>query len=537
MKRLAKSLLIAKIKAREKVRPHSWSSGKAGPWDGRSRKADGGGVEEKPAFDPSQPFQAAASDKPAFDPSKPFEVAPEKSPAPSWSDAITDIPHEIASEAGNAVDKIKALGNRGEQGPLEGLMTTGKAALAVPQLIASPLTGAARSLIGHPMAQAEHAVGTLINPEQAAKDDPAKMYEAAKSDVDTAMSAMGGEKPSGLIAAKPAKLNVVAPSTKELFQAADSNYKNARGLGVEIHPQAVANVADNILTDLHTDGFRDYLAPKTYRAIDELKNPPGQNVEIADLEGVRRALGKAAADPAEKAAATRGIGAIDDYLANLDPKDVVVNPQFAGKVSAEAQEARGNYAAAKRSEQLDAVEKKADRQANSAGSGTNIDNATRQKIKEVLNNPKKLRGFSDSEVDQMEKIIRGTPVGNVARLLGKFAPSGVVSGALSAGAGFAAHGPLGAVALPAAGYAAKKAADASTLRLLAKLKNDVRARSPLGKQKAINAAAQSVFAQPSKPLLLPGATQAAAQIQAPYRGMNLGPLQGAVPARAQDEQQ
>src|SRR6185312_3393990 len=108
---------------------------------------------------------------------------------PSWSDAFTDIPHEIGAEAGNALDKIKALGNRADQGPIEGLMTTGKAALAVPQLLASPVTGAARSLIGHPMAQAEHAAGTLINPEVAAKDDPAKMYQNAAGDVETALSA------------------------------------------------------------------------------------------------------------------------------------------------------------------------------------------------------------------------------------------------------------------------------------------------------------------------------------------------------------
>src|SRR6185312_6034160 len=156
---------------------------------------------------------------------------------PSWSDAITDIPHEIGAEAGNALGKITALGNRGEQGPLEGLMTTGKAALAVPGLIASPITGAARSLIGHPMAQAEHAAGTLINPAVAAQDDPQKMYDTAKGDVDTAMSAMGGEKPMLPVAASPAPLKgIVAPSTKELFQAADNNYKNARGFGVEIHP-------------------------------------------------------------------------------------------------------------------------------------------------------------------------------------------------------------------------------------------------------------------------------------------------------------
>ena len=526
----SKTLVLAKIAANHKIRPAGFVSHK-GPWDKRARKAEGG-----PVTDPDllSQLNADSGPKPVTDPDLLSQLnAPDKQP--SMMDAVTDIPHEIGAEASNALDKIKALGNRGEQGPLEGLMTTGKAALAVPQLLSSPITGAARSLIGHPMAQAEHAVGTLINPEVAAKDDPAKMYDTAKGDVDLAMSALAAKKAPPTISATPKPLKgVEAPSTSELFDAADNNYKNARGYGVEINKQPVHDLADSIFTDLHTDGYRDYLAPKTYRAVEELKNAPGQNVEVSDLEGVRRALNKAAADPAEKHAAGQAISAIDKYMAGLDPADVVVNPQFAKQVAEEGQNARANYAAAKRSEALDALEKKANRQANSAGSGNGIDNATRQKIKEVLNNPKKLRGFSDDEKELMEKIVRGDPVSNAARLLGKFAPSGVVSGALSAGAGFAAHGPLGAVVVPAAGYGAKKFADAATLRALSNLKNNVRLRSPLGRQAQINAAAQSVFTQPSQPLLLPGAANVAGQIRSPF---SFGQLTGPIPAGAQGEQQ
>jgi hypothetical protein len=111
---------------------------------------------------------------------------------PSITDAITDIPSEIGKSAGENWAAIKkAVTDRASKGSIEGLMDTGKGLAAIPGLIFSPLTGTARSLIGHPMAQAEHAVGTLINPAVAAKDDPQKMYEAAKGDVDLAMSALG----------------------------------------------------------------------------------------------------------------------------------------------------------------------------------------------------------------------------------------------------------------------------------------------------------------------------------------------------------
>lgn len=270
------------------------------------------------------------------------------------------------------------------------------------------------------------------------------------------------------------------PTTRELRSASESNYRNMHGFGVEVHQHVMDGVATNIATELHADGYRDYLAPKTYRAIEELRNPAGANSATQDIEGVRRLLSKAAADPAERDAARRAIGHIDDTLANLHPNDVAVNPQFADRVAQEATQARANYAAFKRSDAIDELQRKASRQAASTGSGANIDNALRQKVRAMLDNPKKLRGFSDAERAQMEQIVRGTPVGNVARLLGKLAPSGIVSGALSAGAGFATHGPIGMVAVPLAGLAAKGLSDRMTGAKLNNLSRDVRMRSPVG---------------------------------------------------------
>lgn len=68
----------------------------------------------------------------------------------------------------------------------------------VGETAAAPITGATRSLIGHPMAAAEHAVGTVIAPEIAAKDNPQQMYEQAKSDVDLAMMGLSPRRPVAL---------------------------------------------------------------------------------------------------------------------------------------------------------------------------------------------------------------------------------------------------------------------------------------------------------------------------------------------------
>src|SRR5258708_26517684 len=120
---------------------------------------------------------------------------------PSITEAVTDVPAEIGRTAGANLDTIKAgVTDRALKGPTEGLMDTGKALLAVPGLLASPITGAARSLIGHPMAQATHAIGTVIAPETAARDNPQEMYKNAAGDVENALSKA---RPAGAISKIP----------------------------------------------------------------------------------------------------------------------------------------------------------------------------------------------------------------------------------------------------------------------------------------------------------------------------------------------
>lgn len=265
----------------------------------------------------------------------------------------------------------------------------------------------------------------------------------------------------------------VMPSAGALKDAASRGYDEARALGIEIKPEAMQGAAAKIRQALDATGYRDYLAPKTYRALSEMEAAGGS---LADLEGIRRLLGKAGGDLAEKDAVRTAIAQLDDFAHNIRPEDVI-----SGDVGAATRllgEARGNYAASKRADLIADAMGRAELQAGSAGSGSNIDNAIRQQIKSILNNPKKLRGFSPKEVAQMRTIVEGTRVGNAARLVGKLAPTGIVSGALSGGAGLAVGGASGAVALPVAGIAGKAVGDASTRRLAEALSQMVRGRAP-----------------------------------------------------------
>lgn len=139
-----------------------------------------------------------------------------KKAAPSWSDAVTDIPSEIGNAANEALTNIKGVANRSEKGPVEGLLSTGKAVLGVPQLLMSPITGAARSILGHGLEQATHAGGMLINPELASKEDRQAHYEAAKGDVDTALAGLASRGMTPRAPTVPAPVSDLAAASDRL---------------------------------------------------------------------------------------------------------------------------------------------------------------------------------------------------------------------------------------------------------------------------------------------------------------------------------
>jgi hypothetical protein len=103
---------------------------------------------------------------------------------------IRDVPKEIADEAKSGAADVAALGRRGEMGAVEGLMSVPKAVVGAARVALSPLTGTVRSVLGHPIADAETAVGGLISPEVAKqREESGAAYEDAKRSVDTAMAA------------------------------------------------------------------------------------------------------------------------------------------------------------------------------------------------------------------------------------------------------------------------------------------------------------------------------------------------------------
>ncbi len=396
----------------------------------------------------------------------------------NMSDAVTDITPEIGRVFSSNLETFKEGGNRANKGPIEGLMSTGKAALAVPGMIASPVTGAARSLVGHTFANAQHYLGGLINPEVAAKDDPKKMYEEAAGAVDTA-----------LLAARPGIRSVPkapVPTVAELKTASRAGYNSPEVAAVEVSPKPVADLSTKIESDLATKGFRDRpnQGKPVFEEIRDLVPPQGvASVRVADLHSARKALGEIAkeVDPVGKptsnaAAATIAKNHLDEFLPNIQQADVLAGD--AVRASEIMKEADANWRAAKKAEQVDLQLTRADRQAAKSGMGGNIENSMRQKISAILDNPKRTVGFTAAEKQAMEDIVRGTKSRNAMRAMGKLGVDGGLSLLLNTGAALQTGGAT--IPLTVAGTIARVLGQSSTAKAGARLSEMIRSNSPVG---------------------------------------------------------
>lgn len=280
------------------------------------------------------------------------------------------------------------------------------------------------------------------------------------------------------------------PTVQELKSASSAGYDAARGMGVDIKPGAITSMGGNIAVTLEKDGINAELAPKTFSILQKLQSAPdGSVVTIGNLDTVRRTLGNAAKDfanPTEQLAAKRAQQFLDDYLARIPEGDVLAGN--AVQASKTLSDARGNYAAAKRSEQIGEATEAAELGAAAANSGRNIGNQNRQKFKSILTSDKQSAGYSAEELAQLEKIVRGTSTGNALRTTGNFLGGGgglgqAVVTALAGGGGAAVGGVPGAVvgaaAVPVLGNMARALANKSVDRQVNILDDLVRSRSPL----------------------------------------------------------
>src|SRR3990167_8754275 len=303
------------------------------------------------------------------------------------------------------------------------------------------------------------------------------------------------------------KVKPKAPSVAALDEATKAGYKKVDDLGVAYAAPAVKGFADDVVRALNEEGFIAELGPKTHAILRKLQEPPAGSVaSLKSIEAFRRQLGRIAGSPdaTEAATASTVIRRLDEFLAQPTPGAVVAGgasqttlPAIpgqstgAGNASAAAQmlrDARGNAAAAFRSDELTGVAEAANLRAAAANSGRNLGNNIRSRLASLLLDESRTRGFKPEELAAIKQVVEGTASTNTLRYVSNlFGAGGGLGQSLMAliggGTGLAVGGGPGAVVgaavPPVLGAGARTIGNRLTARQLADIDALTRMRSPL----------------------------------------------------------
>jgi hypothetical protein len=260
------------------------------------------------------------------------------------------------------------------------------------------------------------------------------------------------------------------PTIEELTAAKNAAYKAAEDTGVVISRDALNKLKGTIYSDLKKEGIDSTLHPKATAAAKRILETKGQ-LSLSEIETLRKIAG-AAAGSIEKADARLGsriIEHIDDFEAGLSQSDVVGGSAAAATAFKEARALNTTLSKAR------VIQKIFDDAEVTAGANytvSGMENALRQQFKALAKNDRRLRGFTPTEIAAIRKVAMGGPLENALRMVGKFAPNGVVSSMAGMGSVMVA-GPAG-MAIPAAGVAGKYAATKMTMKNAKNVENIVR---------------------------------------------------------------
>lgn len=281
------------------------------------------------------------------------------------------------------------------------------------------------------------------------------------------------------------------PTKTQIDQHTSWLYNHPEVQKLEIRPAPVAQFVDDAkaAADLGVlPGMRspipEFMAPSAYKAMDKINVPAANTVRVAEMDGVRKLLGEMAGEvgsnfkPTPNALAARHFkGAIDDFLANLNPAHVVSGD--ANLVSGILKEARASAQTGFKLGKVERIIEQARNTAAATHSGGNLENEIYKKVRTYLNDPQKhLRGWSQDEIAALRRVLPSLAE-SVLRRGGKILGGGGGLGQLASGsAGGAMFGFPGMVALPAAGMAMNRAGSALANRRMNQLMDLIASGAP-----------------------------------------------------------
>jgi hypothetical protein len=276
------------------------------------------------------------------------------------------------------------------------------------------------------------------------------------------------QKTAGAMASAFARKQAIkaAPTAAELRSQSREAYRQVEEAGVTFRKDTGAQAAEKMTMDMRARGLdpigRNQPQAEGVRRSTVEALESGASME--DLAARRMGAQMAKGAPQESNLSDIVVRAIDDFVA--DPRNIASNVSDqvkVGKLLASARDLWGR--GAKSDAILDILEEAADATSRS-GTGGNFENNVRRKV-EQLYTQKRSKGFySKAEVKMMRKFVRIGGLDRLLRGLGRMDPTTNALTALLQGGGVLGGAAMGGgavgLAVPAAGFVAKRLSDKST---------------------------------------------------------------------------
>lgn len=259
---------------------------------------------------------------------------------------------------------------------------------------------------------------------------------------------------------------IVNPTFENQNIAKNAAYKAAEDAGVTFSPMQVQGVAENARNRLlsgqsgmtkFNPKYDEHIS-KALARIDDAAE--GQNT-LLDLDNLRRELYtiyKKGLGQGEKAFDSRLKTVIDDI------DDLMDSNLQGSRILNAARVANKRY---KKTQLLEEVMERAERQTAAAGTGGNILNKYKQAINKIIDSPKNSAYFDDGELEAMRQIVNGTITDDVLRSIGKLSPTS--NGLNMTISGVAAYLEPTSLAISGTGLLSKFASDQAIKMQLADL--------------------------------------------------------------------
>jgi hypothetical protein len=289
----------------------------------------------------------------------------------------------------------------------------------------------------------------------------------------------------------------VGPSIDDLRQAAHTLYDVADQAGVVLKPTTLQKIATIVAVRAKAAGIDPDVHPKATGALRRLISDAasGQGVTLRQMDTLRQIVRDAGsgADAGERRIASILTEGLDEQLNRLRPSDVSAGDLRTGLTALRG--ARQTWSRMRKGEDVETMFERARNAAGANYTQAGFETALRQQFRALANSAARMRAYTPEEQAAIKKVVRGAPVTNVLRLIGKAAPRGAVS-SMPAVFATAVFGPVVGAGVVGGGEIAKRAATARTISAaerVGEMARSGRARFPAAPATQLERGAQKVI--------------------------------------------